>query len=218
MTSSHFHRLSGLGLLVGAIAFVVHIVSRSFTTAGLDASVFAKQGSWVPINALGAVGAALVLLGLPAMYAGVAGPTGLFGLVGVGLLAGAWMFFGVFMSLYATLVLPWLADRAPSLIGASASLPTGIIVAFVVGLAAWLGGAVLFAIPFLRGRARPRWIGYLLPASALWVVVGDLVIAPSGPATNVAVNLLSNLGPVLLLVPFGYLGWRTQARRPTEEI
>lgn len=207
MTSSPLYRISGLGLLIGAVAFVVHVVLRSLITAGVDPSTFAKQGFWVPINALGVVGAALVLLGLPAMYARVAGPTGLLGLVGVVLIAVAWMFFGVFLSLYSVLVLPWLAEKAPSLVAASAPLPAGFVMAFIAGLVAWFVGTVLLAIPFIRGRAQPRWVGYVLPASALWVVVGD-IIAPSGPATNLAINLLSNLGPVLLLVAVGHLGSR----------
>jgi hypothetical protein len=208
MTSSRLFRISGLGLLVGAVAFVVHVVLRSLITAGVDPSTFARQSLWVPINALGVMGAALVLLGLPAMYARVAGPTGLLGLVGVVLIAVAWMFFGVFLSLYSVLVLPWLADKAPSLVGGPAPLPAGFVIAFIAGLVAWFVGTVLLAIPFLRGRAQPRWVGYLLPASALWVVVGDFIIAPRGPAANLALNLLSNLGPVLLLVAVGHLGAR----------
>ena len=67
---------------------------------------------------------------------------------------------------------------------------------------------MLLTAPFIEGRVGPRWVGYVLPASALWVVVGDLAIAPSGPAKNLAINLLSNLGPVLLMVGVGYLGFR----------
>ena len=208
MTSSQLFRISGLGLFVGAIAFVVHVVLRSVITAGPDPATFAKQASWVPISALGLMGAALVLLGLPAMYARMAGPTGMIGLVGVVLIALALMFFGVFLSLYSVLVLPWLADKAPSLVAASVPLPVGFVIAFIAGLVAWFVGAVLLAIPFIRGRVQPRWVGYVLPASALWVVVGSTIIAPSGPATNLAINLLSNLGPVLLLVGVGYLGFR----------
>jgi len=208
MTSSQLFRISGLGLFVGAIAFVVHVVLRSVITAGPDPATFAKQASWVPISALGLMGAALVLLGLPAMYARMAGPTGVIGLVGVVLIALALMFFGVFLSLYSVLVLPWLADKAPSLVAASVPLPVGFVIAFIAGLVAWFVGAVLLAIPFIRGRVQPRWVGYVLPASALWVVVGSTIIAPSGPATNLAINLLSNLGPVLLLVGVGYLGFR----------
>ena len=83
-----------------------------------------------------------------------------------------------------------------------------VVVSFALGLLAWLVGAALLATPFLRGRVRPRWVGYVLPASALWMAVGTAVIAPGGPASNLALNLLSNLGPVLLLFALGYLGLR----------
>ena len=179
-------------------------------TAGPDPATFAKEALWVPVNGLGVIGAALVLLGLPAMYARMAGPTGLLGLVGVVLIALAWMFFGVFLSLYSVLLAPWLADKAPSLVAASAPMPAAFIVAFIVALLAQFAGTVLLAIPFIRGRVQPRWIGYVLPASALLTVIGDL-IAPNGPATSVAINLLSNVGPVLLLVALGDLGARMQS-------
>jgi hypothetical protein len=209
-------RLSGIGgllIFVGAVAFVLHVVLRSVLTAGVDPAVSAQAGLWVPVNALGALGAAVVLLGLPAVYAPMAGWGGLPGLVGFALISAAWMFFGVFLSLYGALVLPWLADEAPRIVAASAPTPLGFVVAFAVGLLAWLLGAVLLAAPFVGGRVRPRWVGYLLPASALWVLVGNFVIAPSGPASNLAVNLLSNLGPVLLLIGLGYLGFRAWAER-----
>ena len=213
MTNSQLLRFGGLGLFVGALAFVVHVVLRSMITAGVDPAMSAKGSLWVPVNALGAAGAALVLLGLPAVYACVAGRAGQPGPVGVALIAVAWMFFGVFLSLYGALVVPWLADQAPSLVAASAPTPVGVVVGFAVGLLAWLVGTVLLAIPFVGGRLRPRWVGYVLSLSALWVVVGTFVIAPGGPASNLAVNLLSNLGPVLLLVGLGYLGLRAWAER-----
>jgi hypothetical protein len=167
----------------------------------------------VPVNALGALGAALVLLGLPAVYARMAGQGGLPGLIGFALIEVSWMFFGLFLSLYGALVLPWLADQAPRLVVADAPTPEGVVVSFAVGLLAWLVGAALLAVPFVGGRVRPRWVGYLLPASALWVAVGTLVVAPGGPASNLAVNLLSNLGSVLLLIGLGHLGFRAWAER-----
>ena len=215
MTNSQLLRFGGLGLFVGALAFVVHVVLRSMFTAGVDPAMSAKGSLWVPLNALGAAGAALVLLGLPAVYARVAGRAGLPGPVGVALIAVAWMFFGVFLSLYGALVVPWLADQAPSLVAASAPTPVGVVVGFAVGLLAWLVGTMLLAIPFVGGRLRPRWVGYVLPLSTLWVVVGTFVVAPGGPASNLAVNLLSNLGPVLLLVGLGYLGLRAWAEETT---
>jgi hypothetical protein len=208
MSGLRIHRIAGLGLLAGAIVFVAHIVLRSLVTAGVEPVVFAMQGAWVPINALGIIGAVLVLLGLPAMYARLVSSSGLLGLVGVTLVAVAWLFFGVFLSLYAALILPWLAENAPSLVAASATLPPGFVVAFLAGLVAWLAGTLFLGLPFIRGRVGPRWVGYLLAVSGLWMAFGSLVIAPAGPAASVAINLLSNFGPVLLLTALGQLGLR----------
>ena len=213
VTGFRLSRIGGLLVFVGAVAFVLHVVLRSALTAGVDPAVSAQAGLWVPVNALGALGAALVLLGLPAVYARMDPQGGLSGLVGFALIGVSWMFFGFFLSLYGALVLPWLADEAPRLAAGSSPLPLGFVVAFALGLLAWLLGAVLLAVPFVRGRLRPRWVGYLLPASALWVLVGSFVIAPGGPASNLAVNLLSNLGPVLLLMGLGYLGLRAWAEQ-----
>jgi len=78
------------------------------------------------------------------------------------------------------------------------------IATFGVGVIAELVGAILLAIPLVRHCSTSSWIGYV--TSALMLVLEDFVIAPGGPATNVAVNLMSNLGPVLLMVAVGALG------------
>lgn len=204
MTNAQFYRISGLGILTGAVIFIVHIVLRSLITAGLDPAAFALQGAWIPVNALGVIGAALVLLGLPLLYAKLAAQSGWLGLSGVALIALAWMFFGLFLSLYSVLVAPWLADQAPAL--AAAALPSGILIAYITALVAEFVGCALLAIPFFQGRLQPRWVGYALPGAAILTVVGTL-LAPSGPAANLAINLLSNLGPVLLMGTLGYLGF-----------
>jgi hypothetical protein len=213
VSGTRLFKISGLLVFVGAVAFVLHVVLRSVLTAGVDPAVSAQAGLWVPLNALGALGAALVLLGLPAVYVRMAPQGGLPGLVGFALIEVSWMFFGLFLSLYGALVLPWLAEQAPSLVAGSSPAPLGFVVSFALGLLAWLFGAVLLAVPFVRGPARPRWVGYVLLASALWLLVGNFDIAPGGPASNLAVNLLSNLGPVLLLIGLGYLGFRAWAER-----
>ncbi len=215
MTPTQLSRWSGLSLVLGAVAFVVHIVARSLLTAGADPLTFPLEDAWVPTNVLGLAGALLVLIGLPGTFASFISREGALVVAGLSLVAVAWTFFGVFLSLYGALLLPWLAEKAPSLI--SAPPPAGFMVAFLSGFCAWGLGAVLLGIPFVRGRLRPRWVGYALPASALWVVVGSLVIAPTGPAENPAVNLLSNLGPVLLVATLGYLGaraWRDSPAAP----
>jgi hypothetical protein len=125
------------------------------------------------------------------------------------------MVVGVFVSLYSATVLPWLADTSPSLVDTIED-DTRLIVAFIAGLAAEFVGTILLAIAFLRGGVRPRWAGFVLLASALMTVVGSLM-APNGPASDLTINLLSNLGPVLFLIVLGDRGCQMWfARVPAE--
>ena len=76
MTSHRIHQIARLGLLAGAILFALHLVLRSFLTAGVEPTEFARQVGWVPLNVLGVGGAVLVLFALPAVYARVRAPSG----------------------------------------------------------------------------------------------------------------------------------------------
>jgi hypothetical protein len=69
----------------------------------------------------------------------------------------------------------------------------------------WIVGAVLVAIPLLRRRTQPVGSGFALLASGILAAIGNLVLAPSGPSSNLALNLLSNIGPIPMLVAFSYL-------------
>lgn len=203
-------KVAGFALASGAIAFDMYVVARSVLTAGLDPAVAARRIAWVPVSALGVAGATLVLIGLPALYPELEESAEWPALVGVALTAVGYLFFGFFLSLFGLLVQPWLAERAPSLIGAGATTPPAFLGAFAIGLGAQVIGAVLFAMPFVRGRRRPRWVGYVLIASALMAIIGD-AIAPNGPASNLGINLLSNSGPLLLMIALGFLGGRLWA-------
>ncbi len=62
MSSSQLVRVSGVALLVGAVAYIVYVVLRAVMTAGVEPTSVALQGLWVPLNALGLIGALLTLL------------------------------------------------------------------------------------------------------------------------------------------------------------
>ena len=207
MTNRQLRRAGGLALVIGAIAFIVHTVLRSVITAGADPATSAREWLWILINVTGVIGAVLVVLGMPVLYGRITGSPSMTD-IGVTLLAAAWMFFGLFLSLYAVLVLPWLAAKAPSLVGASSPPPLAFVVAFFAGLLAWLLGAVVVGGPFISRRAPPAGVGYMLDFSAVRAIVGNVVLAPTGPASNLVINLLSNMGIVLLMIGLGYLGYR----------
>ena len=68
MSNKQISRGSGIVVLIGAVAFAVHIVLRSVIAAGGEPVEYAPEAPWLAVNALGVVGAGLVLLGLPALY------------------------------------------------------------------------------------------------------------------------------------------------------
>jgi hypothetical protein len=132
MTRAGLLRAGGLALLAGSIAFVTHVILRSVATSGADPVTVATAAFWIPLNVLGLLGALLVLVGLPAILPALVDSGGRASLLGLVLLAASWTFFGLFLSLYGLLVLPWLAERAPSLVAPGAPLPPAFIATFVV--------------------------------------------------------------------------------------
>jgi hypothetical protein len=91
--SSLFLRLSGSALVTGAIAFIAHLVARSILTAaaGGNTAIFATNSLWVPFNAIGAIGAVLVIFGLSGLYATFSQGDNRPGLLGGILIGFAWM-------------------------------------------------------------------------------------------------------------------------------
>ncbi len=68
---------------------------------------------------------------------------------------------GLFLSLYSVLVAPWLADKAPALVAASAPIPAGFIIAFIVGLVAEFVGSVQVALQATwRSTCYRTWVQY----------------------------------------------------------
>ncbi|HEU4578454.1 MAG TPA: hypothetical protein VFS67_09375 [Polyangiaceae bacterium] len=201
-------RGGGGALLLGSVAYILHLVLRSVVTASSALEVASTAGSWIPIHLLGLAGAVLVLLGLPAIVPRFA-DAGRGASMGLALLAVSWVFFGLFLTLYGLLVLPWLARSAPFLL--QEAPPRAFVIMFAAALLLWLAGTVLVAIPWLRQSQQPTWMAYALLASGVLAVLGNLVLAPSGPASNLALNLLSNMGPVPLLAAFAHLGFQLRS-------
>ncbi len=214
MSTSSMVRVSGLGLVAGSGAFSVYILLLSFVTSGPHLAHVATTSAWLPLTLFGLAAACTVLAGLPGSYARIAGRAGALGFAGVVLVGVAWSFFGVFLSLYASILLPWLAVAAPGLVAPTAQLPPAFILAFVVGLLLWCAGAILLALGLARSGVAPRWWGYALVGSGLWSVIGDVFIAPRGPAPTFAINLLSNLGPLILMLVLADLGLSAWRRVP----
>jgi hypothetical protein len=212
MTPSSLTRLGGQALMLGGVTTALHLVARSVVTSFAGAVDLALSHGWAALNLLGTGGAMLLLIGLGALLPTLVSATGLLGLLGLALVGWFWLFSGVFLNLYAALLMPWLARGAPWMLGPEADVPLAVLVVFASALLALCSGAVLLAIPFLRRRLEPIWVGIALPGGAGLALVGDL-IARRGPSSTLALNLATNLGPVLVALALGSLGFRLRDPR-----
>jgi hypothetical protein len=76
--------------------------------------------------------------------------------------------------------------------------------------AALIAGSILMAIPILRRRVGPRWVAYLLIASpVMFVVFFGAAVSPP----NVPLALIGSLGPILVGIAVGYLGYLGASQR-----
>jgi hypothetical protein len=202
MSTQRSFRLSGLAVVVGGVVSIVcQLVGAVYNG---NTTTYAAQPIYITSEFALAAATALLLLGLPGIYASRARGFGVVGLVGMALLFIAGIMLGVFANLEDAMVTPWLAAQAPSL--ADGFGPPPFFAFYNVQELASLSGSVLLAIPLLRRRVSPRWPAITLLLSAgLGVVTFFFDAFPS----NLASGLLVAVPPMLLLVALAALGYQT---------
>lgn len=208
MTGQQLLRFSGLTVMVGAALSLLQLLFSSLAYPSNDPTAYVKDPAWAATNLIGVVAVLLVIVGLPGLYvsrADRAGRLGLIALVAIGITG---LMFPFFFGLVSLMIFPWLADKAPSLVSGSDSGPPSFLIFYISGTVIQIVGTALLAILFLGGRLLPRWIGTVFAASAIMAVVGYFLSGPNGPS-NVIINLLSNLSPLLMLTALTYMGYQT---------
>jgi len=163
MMPATVYRASGLSLLLGSVVLISGAIIR--VLAGADPANPHLATGW----SIQAVGAMLVVLGLPGVYACQVQATGLLGLLGI---VGTTLFFlihGVFVGLLHGLVLPALATRAPDL--ATTAPPSVGLVLFSAALLGTLG-SLLLGSATVRAGILPRWAGASIIVGGVAVFVG----------------------------------------------
>lgn len=212
MSTRELTRLSGFSVALGAVLGFLTILYTALFFAG-DTTVTAGRPGFALVNLIEFLGVGLILIGLPLVYATFADRGGVLALVGVALIFLTGLMFGVFLALLSALLVPYLTEKAPSVLKGNG--PPAFFPFFIVGTVATVVGAALLAIPFLTGRVLPRWPSYVLVGSAVFGVIG-FFIPPS--SSNVFLSLVSNMSPLLLMVALGALGYRVATRVAAEEI
>lgn len=195
-------RLSCWSAVVAAPITIIAVLITVLTVSGPTLDVKTAQSpAFVAANLLSTVGALLLVYGLPGVFARWREGWGRTGFVGIALLSLAALILS-FVSLIAALIDPWLAEKAPQLVK-DPGPPLFLAISFT-SLVALSAGTILMAIPILRRRVGPRWIGFLLVASA---VMYPVYIYAAFSSSNMLLSLVGSLSPIFFLVAVGSLGY-----------
>jgi hypothetical protein len=214
MPASTLLRLSGLALMVALALVIVGGLLHPQSERLVDVAGSTTTAS----HGLFALAFALVLLGLPGLYAALADRTGVLGLVGFVLMT-LFSAYHVYMLLYEAGPVAAMADdpAADRLFASGGVVQQGT-------LRSWLGpigivAPLVFGVAMVRSGARPRWAGWaviaFVPAFFAAAAVGsalpvetretlfDLWFTPISLALTYGLLLLGLAAP-------GYQLWRSQ--------
>lgn len=183
MSSATIYRLSGSALLVGGLLATLGAVAQIFLGDAYHNPL------WIPVAAVIFFATLLILIGLPAVYAGQIKQAGALGMTGFLLLFWGFAQFGLVFRFFDMIILPWFgasADENPPLSFIVYSL-TAVVFLFV--------GTLLLAIVAFRG-------GGLNRGPVVLLLIGLVINRVGGHVTH-----LQDVGGILIYLAFAWLGF-----------
>lgn len=189
MSRTTLYRLSGVALLASGVLSVISYGVGAFQNDESPAMV--ASAPYVAMAVLAFVGAALAIVGLPAVIARQNERAGILGLIGGVALMLVQMIYGIGNGFVNATIIPALVT-GPAASAIDITTPPPLMgVFFNIGIALTLIGGLALAIATLRARVFARWIGVAL----LLATIGELGGAFPLP-------FVSNLAPILFSVAF----------------
>src|SRR5512138_3210082 len=107
MSSTKLIRWSGLSLLLGGVAFAVHLL----THPPGETAQYAFYPLWVPSHLIGGIASILILLGLVGLYVRQSEKVGLLGLIGFILAFVGWTLSAGALIFFSVVLIPFLAAQ-----------------------------------------------------------------------------------------------------------
>lgn len=217
MSSKKIVRWSGLSLMLGGVAFAVHLL----THPPGETAQYAFYPLWVPSHLIGGIASILILLGLAGFYARQSEKVGFLGLIGfllsfVGFTvsAGALIFFSVILIPFlAAQGMDALVDPQGPLFSSSAFQLT-----VKLGAGSLLLGMLLLAVATLRAKIVPRWGAWLVILSVPLGIIAVTLIFSVGTAIQGIVQALPGMSLGVGLVGWGLALWSDKGETVAQAI
>src|SRR5260370_42085202 len=195
MSSRSLYRWSGGTLIVSSLLLIIEIVVSNVMCPGHACTPQQEMSlPWLLVALTWLIGSVLFVIGMPGMYLRQAERAGVLGFVGFILSFFALLLEQPAFSLLQTILLPYLPQHAPQLIGPNSG-PPALFVLFIVAPLMITIGSILLGIATMRARMFPRWTGILLLVSGIIFLLtipplpsplGDILEASAFVAFDVA--------------------------------
>jgi len=166
-------RLGGIALVTGGVLSIVGYFLSGSLVRGDDHARFTNP-HFLPLYAIGFVGAVLSVLGLPAILAFVGDRFPRLALVGYAGTFLALVLLNVGEGVIEAFVKPYLATHG----GIPDTVGTGLDIYFLAALVCTVIGLVALGVVVLREKRFAPWVGVLLLVAAPLAFVGDALPGP----------------------------------------
>ncbi|SRR6266567_947425 len=167
MSSRTLYRLSGGTLILGSLLILISSVLSAILYPGHhETPQQLVSSTWSLVILMDLIGSLLLVIGLPGMYLRQAGRAGVLGLIGFMLFFFGILLQGVTFSTAQVVILPFLAQKAPQLMGAGSG-PRGVFLLLIISGFMQMIGAILLGIATMRARVFPRLAGVFLLVSGV---------------------------------------------------
>lgn len=195
MSSRTLYRWSGGTLIAGSLLILISSIVGAVLFPGHSSTPQQVLSlPWLLVTLITLTGSLLFVIGLPGMYLRQAGRAGTLGLVGFILLFFAILLEGTAFSSVQIVILPFLAQKAPQLMGGD-SLPISAFLLLLISGLMQIIGAILLGIATMRTHVFPRWTGILLLASGiLFLLTLPPLPSPLGDIIEVMAFIALGLG------------------------
>lgn len=213
MSTTTLTRLSGLALMATFALALTGGILHPVIGGDSHAAPSLAQPLFPTAHLLVFLGEICLLFELPGLYASIAPRTGLLGLFGFVLYFFANATLASFVTAYEAFIVPVLAaDPATSaLVAPGGAIPSSAPFAVLQGVGGlvYMLGLVLLGIAVFRSGVMPRWMGALMAASPIFL----LVPVPEAP---VLTGLLIELPRGLAVAGMGYTLFVRGGEEPTD--
>lgn len=190
MSTRTLYRWSGGTLIVSSILLIIEIVVSNVMCPGHNCTPQQEMSlPWLLVTLVWLIGSLLFVIGSPGMYLRQAERAGGMGFAGFILVFFAVLLGEAAFSLLQIIVLPFLAQKAPQLVGPNSG-PPALFVLFIVPPLMITIGSILLGIATMRARVFPRWSGILLLVSGIiFLLTIPPIPSPLGDILEVAAFL-----------------------------